>query len=356
MTTARYQSRNPATMPEGLEIDTEDNSGATRQVVVVRNPKDGTLLGVDGSGATQPISATSLPLPTGAATSALQTSLNALLAGTGGLKFVDEAGALYGVKHVNNKPRVSSTPYLYDIAEGNVSNHTSWEKIGFTPTMTTTESPVWSKAGAYAYPAAGGIQMAVASSSATVDLAGGAGAQQVTIDYIEDTTFLEKSETVTLNATTGTTRVNTVASNIFRVNAFRVTRAGANGKPTGNISLTNTDGTVTYSYITATYTRARNSYYCVPAGKTLYIVQANLGFGHATNQTHYCRLYIRANQNKGVKVENIFYPLAEIISHGGTIPIGLEVPIKIVEKVDVFVGGISTVSGIATSILRGWLE
>lgn len=37
------------------------------------------LLRVDGSGVTQPISATSLPLPTGAATSALQTSGNATL-------------------------------------------------------------------------------------------------------------------------------------------------------------------------------------------------------------------------------------------------------------------------------------
>src|SRR5574343_806474 len=44
LTTATYQSTTPATMPPGLEVDTEDNDGAKRQVVVVRNPSAGTAL------------------------------------------------------------------------------------------------------------------------------------------------------------------------------------------------------------------------------------------------------------------------------------------------------------------------
>ncbi len=39
-----------------------------------------------------------------------------------GIRFQDETGTAYGIKHVNNKPRVSSMPYLFDIAEGIVSN------------------------------------------------------------------------------------------------------------------------------------------------------------------------------------------------------------------------------------------
>jgi len=272
------------------------------------------------------------------------------------ISFVDEAGVPYGVKQIQNKLRVSAMPYLYDIAEGNVSNHTAWEKIGFTPTMTTAESVVWSKAGAYVFPADAGIQMSVASSNELNDIAAGAGAQQLTIGYIQALTYLSKTEVITLHAADGRTRVNTVATDILRVNSFRVTRAGTNGKPTGNISLTSTNGAVTYSYITAGYTRARNSNYCVTAGKTLYIVYANMGFGHATNQTHYCRLYIRANQNENVKVAGIFYPFTEVISHGGSVIADIPLPLKFVEKVDVFVGGIATVSGIATSTLRGWLE
>ena len=57
----------------------------------------------------------------------------------GGAKFVDEAGALYGVKHVQNKPRVSSMPYTYDIAEKNITGHTAWSKIGFHAAVTTEQ-------------------------------------------------------------------------------------------------------------------------------------------------------------------------------------------------------------------------
>ena len=258
-------------------------------------------------------------------------------------------------KSVDGKMRVSSMPYLYDIAEGNVSGHTAWFKIGYSPTMTSPESVVWSKAGAYVFPAAPGIRMAVASSSITDDIAAGAGCQQVTIEYL-DAGYVTKTEVVTLDAADGQTKVNTVASDILRVNSFRVTRAGANGKPTGSISLTNTGGTVTYSFITAGYTRARNSVFTVPDGKILYVVEATLGYGHATNQTHYARLFIRANQNNEILIAGIYYPFAEVISHGGSIVIPYSSPIKFVQHVDVFVGGVATTSGIATSVMRGWLE
>ena len=46
------------------------------------------------------------------------------------IKFKDENGVPYGIKHINNKPRVSSMPYLYDISEGNVPVHEAWSKIG----------------------------------------------------------------------------------------------------------------------------------------------------------------------------------------------------------------------------------
>lgn len=60
-----------------------------------------------------------------------------------GLK--DENGLAYGVKHINNKPRVSSMPYLYDIAERNVLNHIPFTKIGYAPAVTAnTNTDIWS--------------------------------------------------------------------------------------------------------------------------------------------------------------------------------------------------------------------
>lgn len=60
------------------------------------------------------------------------------------VRLIDEAGLSYGVKHVSNKPRISAMPYLYDIAEGNVSGHTTWEKIGFSTMVGTTTKDIWS--------------------------------------------------------------------------------------------------------------------------------------------------------------------------------------------------------------------
>jgi len=71
------------------------------------------------------------------------------------VKLIDEAGVPYGVKHVSNKPRVSSMPYLYDIAEGNVTGHTPWTKIGYNGALVAdTEADLWSAAGVYVYPTA----------------------------------------------------------------------------------------------------------------------------------------------------------------------------------------------------------
>jgi hypothetical protein len=170
----------------------------------------------------------------------------------------------------------------------------------------------------------------------------------VTIWFL-DASFVEKTSVVAMD---GTTPVNTVATDIFRVNAFRVT-AGTSAK--GNISLLNTAGTVTYSYITLGYTLARNSVYCVPAEKTLYVRHAGLGFGYAANQTHYARLWVRANQNTCCVKTTLFYPYAELIAQNGTVFADFTLPLKFTAGVDIQVGGIATVAGVATSVLRGWL-
>lgn len=64
-----------------------------------------------------------------------------------GTKLYDENGVAYGVKHINNKPRVSSMPYLYDIAEGNVAYHVRFSKIGSLPSLTANvNTDIWSYA------------------------------------------------------------------------------------------------------------------------------------------------------------------------------------------------------------------
>lgn len=75
-----------------------------------------------------------------------------LIANQGKLR--DENGTFYGVKQISNKPRVSSMPYLYDIAEGNITGHETWTKIGYNADCGGSWEDLWQVGGAYVAPTA----------------------------------------------------------------------------------------------------------------------------------------------------------------------------------------------------------
>lgn len=357
-----------------------------------------------------------------------------------GLK--DENGLPYGIKHVNNKPRVSSMPYLYDIAEGNVTGHTPWSKIGYNPVVATSEEDVWSAGGLYVFPTSATLQMEVISSLATADVdvgtilftgtcdvggttttmlkagvdftataaagdyiiidkagtvpewgiitavangsvtfAGGLlstgscvtartyqildtsaakGAMAVKIDYLTSA-YAEKSEIVILATTTP---VPLVSSDTFRVNSFRViavgTKATALNAPGGNLSLMKNAG-LTYSYITLGFTRARNTMYTVPAGKTLYVTQLAVSAATTNNKVESVRCITRANVEPGTVFKGagtIFYPYTELLVTNASVTIEFTVPTKLSAGTDLKVSAVpfGAYTGPVTSVLRGWLE
>jgi hypothetical protein len=359
-------------------------------------------------------------------------------AGSNSVYLKDESGVAYGVKHIENKPRVSTMPYLYDIAEGLISGHTSWVKVGYNPAITTSEEDVWSAGGSYVFPTAADGWDVVSSStedagttihSGTADAGGSTttivkagenfltttavgdciildksgttpewgyitavtsdtvltcsggfssggtgasrayqvidqsvatntGAQAVKIEYL-DGSYVSKSEIVILN---GTTAVNTVNTDMFRVNSFRVIAAGSTYKTVGNLSLRLEGGAATvYSYITAGFTRARNNIYTVPYGKTLYVNMWHVGA--ATNndtKVQTCRVMTRANRepSTGLLTGNIFYGYTELLISNSQEGIEFLLPTKLVAKTDIKVSavGLTGFSGAVTSVLRGWLE
>ena len=247
-----------------------------------------------------------------------------------------------------------NTTYAYQIAEGNIANHSSWFKIGYTGTVAANvESDIWSGTGVYTFPTSG-IQMSVRSSSLLDnDNSGSTGAASVIIYYL-NSNFIEYTETLALD---GTNWVDTVATNIYRINGFRIIQTGSLGKSIGNITLVNkTTRTVVYGYITAGYNRGRNSCYTVPAGKTLYITQFVSSYAYSHNTSHYARIYMRATENEGIRTPGIFYPYTEVIASNSSVPVTLEIPAKIVEKADIKVSIIADYAGIAVCSLRGWLE
>ena len=252
---------------------------------------------------------------------------------------------------VNNKIRTISTDYLYEIAEGNIEGHEAWVNFGYSGTVGTGSTDIWSKTGVYTFPGTP-IQMAVSSSS-DEDAAAGTGVQTVHIHYL-DGNFVENVGTVILN---GTALVNTAGTNIYRINRVEAAAVGTYGKAVGAISVTGTAGTVFYDNISAGFLQSRNSAYTVPAGKSLYIVSVHGAYGHSSNQPEYGRLLFYATVNhSGVKSPGRFFGFGESMSDNTTIPIDMVIPFKVPEKCDIKVSCIASAAGIANVAMRGWLE
>lgn len=66
-------------------------------------------------------------------------------------KLIDPVGKAFGVENINGKPRVSSMPYAWDIAEGNVPGHTAVRKFGHNSTVGATLEEVWDYSISYTY-------------------------------------------------------------------------------------------------------------------------------------------------------------------------------------------------------------
>jgi len=281
-------------------------------------------------------------------------SLDTILAGAtaiGGVKLVNESGILYGIKHVDNKIRVSSMSYLYDIAEGNVANHIGWTKTGYNEGLGATEEDMWNVGGTYIFPTAE-MQMEVVSSSAD-DTSNGTGVRKVKIWYLDDA-GVEKTEEITMN---GATPVATTATDIYRINRFRITATGTGLKAAGNIDIRNLADTPIYARISTGMTRARQAIYTVPAGKVLYITSVTMSCG-ANVSGRLVRFTTRATyDNIADTINSWFTAYTEIYLEDNAITVSLEIPTHFHPLVDIKVSAISpdgAASGNTT--LRGWLE
>jgi len=271
----------------------------------------------------------------------------------GGVKFVDENGTSYGVKHVNNKPRVSSMPYLYDIAEGNVSGHALFQRFGFNDASSTSEETMWSHSSQYVWPTAGS-QIRVVSSQAQDVADTGTGAWTVVIEYLKSD-FTSGSVTLSMN---GTTNVDSGASHadIYRVNSFRIATAGTNNAAIGNITLTQVTGGLVVGYIRAGKTRDRSTIMTVPTGKTLYLTS----FSASSVGTKYVTvtLHVGCVLSTGVLLQRgMFYPSSEVLLLNDTYHKELEIPIKIPATCDFKASVTAEAAGsLVSCALRGWME
>lgn len=243
------------------------------------------------------------------------------------------------------------TMNLYEcIGTGCNTDKVPWSKIGYNPSVGTTEELVWPVGGAYVWPSAE-MGMEVVSSSADDDV-GGTGVEKVKLTYLDDA-FAEHTETISMN---GTTVVPTTATDIFRIQNFVVYQTGSGGTSAGNIAIRHLSDTPVYSQIEAGYTRARNLTYTVPAGYYLYITSITLSVNSANKGV---RVTTRANYDGSRPTEllTFFMPYTEFAVPNGYAYRPLEFPTKFPEGVRIMVTAKSDQDGaIVAMALRGWLE
>jgi len=238
--------------------------------------------------------------------------------------------------------------------DGTYPNRQMVKLFGRAPDVDNTYVDVWEgPTSTYVFPATA-QQMAVVSTSAN-DTSAGTGAQKVTIQYL-DNNYVARTEVVTLN---GTTPVNTVATNILRVNKMYSSQVGTNHYPVGDIALKNTGGTVTYSQMKAGRNTAQQIIYTVPAGKTLYISQWFAAAG-ASAANHFTQIILRSTAWDGYSVTGGgFLTVDPVSAQDGNVVQPFIIPIKIPATSDIKVSAISdggSANVIVTASIIGWYE
>lgn len=174
---------------------------------------------------------------------------------------------------INRAARQVGIVYPYPIAVSldSIPGAQIFSNIGFNNVIPTTSfiilSNVTSSTLISNFPATP-QQMQLVSSSAADDGAPlGTGAQEITIEYLTDpsspTKFTRFSEVVTLN---GTTPVNTIATNISRIERIHVSKVGTGSVAAGNISLQSVGGASTFERIDSGENVSRTAVHFVPNG------------------------------------------------------------------------------------------
>lgn len=204
----------------------------------------------------------------------------------------------------------------------------------------------------YVFPT-GPQQMKFVSTSAQ-DGPAGTGILSIALRYL-DNNYVEKQEIVTLN---GTTAVNTVATNILRVNGIRANTVGsASGQAVGNISLTNMAGSVTYGYLASGGNSARQAVYTVPLGKVAYISYWSASCG--STGEHFTRFVLTATARDGVLIRGVFLVQDEIILQNNSGNITFPTPIMLPELCDIQITTISDNAAANVAVAAsagGWIE
>lgn len=259
------------------------------------------------------------------------------------IRFLDENLVAYGIKHVDNKPRVSAMPYYADIAEGNVPDHTAFRRFGHNDTVGAAWETVYTTSDLRTYLAAA-ERLQVASDDADDDGAPvGNGARTVTITGL-DANYDALAETVTMN---GVGNVLTDAS-FLRVLTVTVVTAGATGYNEGTITVSNNGDTIVLDQIEVQQNESLAAVYTVAAGFTAYVVQAMAT--EASTKGSQFGFWVRT-------FGGLWTMKRTIVLVDSALPLPVPMPMKLPEKTDVEIRAQGVLAGAnVTAGFEGWIE
>lgn len=253
----------------------------------------------------------------------------------------------------------TAIPFGWEISRGKIAGSVPLHIAGSNPDTTAAQEDVWEGAGGSGtnleipHPVAAGIQMELVSSDAADDGApAGDGARTVKIHYL-DANFAEKTETIVLN---GTTPVDTVATNIRRVQSMQVMTVGVDGKSAGLITLESTDSAIEYCRIRLGFGISLKGEWTVPLGKKLFISQWSAGAIMATAQLRAEFILKATSELTGELLTDIWAEIDTMRLTAGNHPHKYDVPLVIPATADVKVAVISSAAMEVSTMFEGWYE
>ena len=179
---------------------------------------------------------------------------------------IDENGDSQQLKQVDGKIRVSSMPYLYDIAEGNVADHSAFRRFGTNNDVGQANEILAPIGGTYVWSTAAESLHVVSTDVNDIVAGANAGARTLWIQGL-NANYEIISETVAMN---GQTVVHTV--NLYlRLLRSRAVTVGASGVNEGTITIKNHAETATYNSIPIGEGRSNYAIWTVPLGATAYV-------------------------------------------------------------------------------------
>lgn len=243
------------------------------------------------------------------------------------------------------------------ISRGDIPKAYKFSSLGYNGDINGTREDIWTAGGDYVFPSAA-MQMNIVSDSAA-DAAAGTGARTVKIHYLNDA-FKEKEHTFTMNGITPVAG----PTDAYRINHCEVMTAGSGVHAAGNITVTNTAGTVTYARIEANGNVALQAIYTVPSmmedGTPIthgYITGWDVGSAGAAAAkgiTGYCRATADYHGNL---TSGIFHFKDITMTSDANSPMNFDFPVKCPSGTDIKISAIGhTTNCIVAGHFEGWLE